>query len=193
MRLDQPLQAGSRQLARGGYARHLVQRGSGRQLRIEAAGGSGHQRLRHRLPVHRFGGGVPGDPCGQGRIARSKVAGGAGNRGEIASRGARVEPFGAFEFLRDQRGTTNLALLVTDQTAVGLLVESHLGDGSDRQRVGDAGDQGEHRQSAEGGADVFEHGVSPFGNGCGATLTPALSQRERGLSVPTGHCTRPLE
>ncbi|MNO69773.1 hypothetical protein D3C76_606320 [compost metagenome] len=193
MRLDQPLQAGGRQLARGGDARHLVQRGGRRQLRVESAGGSGHQRLRHRLPVHRFGGGIPGDPRGQCRVARREVAGSAGDGGEIAGRGARVEPFGAFELLRDQRGTTNLALLVTDQAAVGLLVESHLGDGGDRQRVGDAGDQGEHRQGTEGGTDVFEHGVSPFGNGCGATLTPALSRRERGLSVPTGHCTRPLE
>ncbi|MNP50064.1 hypothetical protein D3C76_1443000 [compost metagenome] len=147
MRLDQASQGILRNLARGGDARHLVQRGLRRQLRIEAAGGSGDQRQRDRRAANLLGLHMVGDAFGERRIAGRQVAGGAGHGGVVAGRGARVEPFGAIEFLRDQGGAADFAMRVADQAAVGLPGKGELGDGGDGQRVGDAGDQAQQDEA----------------------------------------------
>src|SRR4029077_21096464 len=69
---------------------------------------------------------------------------------------ARVEVFriGRVEPLPDEAGTDHLAVLVRDQTSVGLVVKGHLTEAGDGKRIDDARDETEDKGEPDGSDDL---------------------------------------
>ncbi len=71
-----------------------------------------------------------------------------------------MEIFVVLELLPDQGGADHLAVPF-DQAALRLLREDHAGNRGHRERIGETRDQRQHDKHDDGGANFFQHGVSP--------------------------------
>ena len=71
-----------------------------------------------------------------------------------------MEVFVVLEFLPDQGGADHLAVPL-DQAALRLLREDHARDRGHGQRIGKPRDQRQQDQDQDGGANFFQHDVSP--------------------------------
>lgn len=122
-------------------------------VRIESAAGGGEQ----------FDGDCAGGlvPCGgafldgllEGGTGGAEVAGAAGQGGVVGGGGAGLEVARAGEFLGKQGETDDLAI-AGEEAAFGLGVEEDAREAGDRERIGNAGEQGEYEQRAEGDEQV---------------------------------------
>ena len=90
-----------------------------------------------------------------------------------------MEIFVVLEFLPDQGGADHLAVLL-DQAALRLLRKQHAGNRGHGQRIGKPCDQRQQDQHDDGGADFFQHGVSP------QTRCKALTTRSIALMPMNG-------
>ena len=62
------------------------------------------------------------------------------------------------EILPDQVGADHLTRRIADQSAVRLAAKQRLGDAGDRERIGQASEEGEERDHHDRRAEVAEHG-----------------------------------
>ncbi|MNP44136.1 hypothetical protein D3C76_1379840 [compost metagenome] len=127
-------------------------------MRVQTTAGGGQQVQRHcALCLDVLLSGAVVDAPGQRRVARCQIAGTTGDGGVVGCRGPRVEPGIALEILGNQQRTAYLTLLITQQAAVGLLRESHLGHPGDHQRVHRPRDQGHQQNQAHGRTYIRGH------------------------------------
>ena len=133
---------------RGGDAGDLKLGSFGADMRVEAAGGGkdhicGNGGIRGEVVAADEGADVILDIGLQCATSRAKVAAARGNNSAIgasavgAGRGARPEVVGALELLSHKGRTDDFAVALY-QAAFGFILEGHLGDNSNQDRVKDS-------------------------------------------------------